>query len=141
METPGQRLKYYIEEVIMESPSSFSEIIGLREANTIANYCRNAPMTTKMLKKMVMAIKDFPLEWIKTGEGERPKIGSGVKKSLSLLEEKQDFSCLLCKEKDFIIAELKEIIEGYKKQEAYIFKVKDEIISAQTKLIDQLTKK
>lgn len=75
MTTTGQRLRYYIENVLGETLSQYSQDIGLPAGSTtISNYCRDKyQISPKSIRKMIIYDKEFPVGWILKGEGSIPE--------------------------------------------------------------------
>ncbi|HUX56264.1 MAG TPA: hypothetical protein VMV77_04775 [Bacteroidales bacterium] len=122
--TQGQRLNIFIKQTFL-SYNAFAKKIGLAGAATIYMIRDDKREISPDLAGRIQKIyAQLNMEWLLKGEGNMFLTDDEIKEGKKLVGKVEDKTeCLLCKEKDFII-------EEYKK-----------IISAQTKLIDELTKK
>lgn len=109
MDTPGQRLEYYIKRIVEVSVPDFASMIDI-EYKTIYQSIRNQTKSIigrNTLKKINSVFPNFPWEWIKEGKGEIPGKETAERKPLKPeLESESD--CQECKEKDEEINRLKD---------------------------------
>src|SRR5512133_319043 len=73
METPGERMKYYVEKMVGLSIPDFADTVDV-EAKTIYNIVNNklnSPIGRTTLKKVLLKYPKFPVKWIQHG-GDRP---------------------------------------------------------------------
>lgn len=73
LDTPGKRLEYWIETIQKETMRSFSQFIGVGDPSTIYSIVKDkTDISPRTLSKITDKFPDFPVEWIRTGEGPIP---------------------------------------------------------------------
>lgn len=107
MNTPGQRLDYYIKRIAGVSVPDFATLIDI-EYKTLYQSIRNQTKSIigrNTLKKIISVFPYFPWDWIKEGKGEIPGKETAERRPLKPIPESE---CKECKAKDEEINRLKD---------------------------------
>jgi hypothetical protein len=109
MNTPGERMKFWIEKIVEVSVVQFADYINV-EPKSVYNIInnRNKTIIGKGTKALIFdRFPNFPWLWIKDG-GDTPD------KDTATMVEHSTKNCPECRIKDMEIAALKEEIAGLK---------------------------
>lgn len=108
MNTPGGRLKYWIEKVAKTSVTRFAEEIGAEHKTlyvSIDNKVKSI-IGRATREKIVAVYPNFPWAWISTGAGDMPDEITAAR------NKKEEVGCIECRLKDMEIQSLRKEAEG-----------------------------
>jgi hypothetical protein len=119
MKTPGERMAYWIRDVLRLSVEQYADTLGM-EARSIYDILNNKTKSVIGKKAKVSSMRiypKFPLEWILTGKGEVPD-----KNTAEMVQLNDDQGVMLNLREQEVslyknhLTRLENILKGYEKQ-------------------------